>query len=132
MIKRTDNGYMPKTQAAITGKYDNGVGIATELFSGKLDEMYQKAVKGETEQSFQTGGASYTQTEWEKLLAEFDDTQEVMRKLMREEHERREEKRIEDDRLEDERLKDERIEYEKIKAVSLEYEIINDENSNVE
>lgn len=66
----------------------------------KKNEVYQKLKNGDTEISYQTGAQSFTQKEWDKLLAEFDDAQEEVRKLMREEQEKKAEERMKNDHLE--------------------------------
>ncbi len=109
MISKTDSSYVPKNQSLIKGQYDNGVGITSEMFRDTINGMYEKIVSGDVEESYQTGGESFTRTEWEKLLAQFDDAQEVVRKLMRERHEKLQEKRLKDERLEEERLDDEQL-----------------------
>ena len=56
------------------------------------------------EKSYQIGASSFTKTEWNRFLTEFDDIQETIRELMREKHAKREAERLEQDRLEEERL----------------------------
>lgn len=60
-----------------------------ELISEGKNEIYEKVKNGDTEESFQIGGSSFTEKEWDKLLAEVDDITEEMREAMREEHEKR-------------------------------------------
>ena len=60
-----------------------------KLISEKKNEIYEKLKNGDTEESFQIGGSSFTEKEWDKLLAEVDDITEEMREAMREEHEKR-------------------------------------------
>lgn len=66
-----------------------------QMIRDKINEMYDKALHDDIEESFAIGANSFTQKEWNKLLAEFDDIQDTIRKLMREEHEKREAKRLE-------------------------------------
>jgi hypothetical protein len=40
--------------------------------SDRKNEIMDKLSNGDTEESFQIGGASYTQTEWDKLLGKVD------------------------------------------------------------
>ncbi len=61
----------------------------------KIEEIYQKLISGDTEVSYQIGGESMTEKEWEMLLAKFDNIQEDIRELTREEQE----KTVEDDKL---------------------------------
>jgi len=60
-----------------------------KILSERKNEIYEKVKNGDTEESFQIGGSSFTEKEWDKLLAEVDDITEEMRKAMREEHEKR-------------------------------------------
>ena len=60
-----------------------------KILSERKNEIYEKVKNGDTEESFQTGGSSFTEKEWDKLLAEVDDITEEMREAMREEHEKR-------------------------------------------
>lgn len=55
----------------------------------KIQELYEKFKKGESEPSYAIGAATYTQKEWDKLLEKFDALQDEIRAQMREEHERR-------------------------------------------
>ena len=59
------------------------------IISERKNEIYEKLKNGDTEQSFQIGGNSFTEKEWDKLLAEVDDITEEMREAMREEHQKR-------------------------------------------
>ena len=60
-----------------------------ELISERKNEIYEKVKNGDTEVSFQIGGSSFTEKEWDKLLSEVDDITEEMREAMCEEHENR-------------------------------------------
>ncbi len=60
-----------------------------KILSERKNEIYEKVKNGDTEESFQIGGSSFTEKEWDKLLAEVDDITEGMREAMREEHEKR-------------------------------------------
>ncbi len=64
----------------------------------KSEEILEKLRTGETEESYQIGGESYTEKEWDKLLKKFDDIQEDVRRKMEERikklEEKEEEKRI--------------------------------------
>ena len=59
------------------------------IISERKNEIYEKLKSGDTEQSFQIGGNSFTEKEWDKLLSEVDDITEEMREAMREEHQKR-------------------------------------------
>ncbi len=78
-----------------------------QLIRDKIGEMYDKVENNETEESFQIGANSFTQSQWDKLLSEFDDIQETIRKLMREEFEKRQEQKVEQERLDAQYLKEE-------------------------
>ena len=60
-----------------------------KILSERKNEIYEKVKNGDTEESFQIGGSSFTEKEWDKLLAEVDDITEEIREAMREEHEKR-------------------------------------------
>lgn len=55
----------------------------------RIEEIYQKLISGDTEVSYQIGGESMTEKEWEMLLAKFDNIQEDLRELAKEEQEKR-------------------------------------------
>ena len=59
------------------------------IISERRNEIYEKLKNGDTEESFQIGGSSFTEKKWDKLLSEVDDITEEMREAMREEHEKR-------------------------------------------
>ena len=59
------------------------------IISERRNEIYEKLKNGDTEESFQIGGNSFTEKEWDKLLSEVDDITEEMREAMREEHQKR-------------------------------------------
>lgn len=65
---------------------------AQQVIREKMQEIYKKVTKGETEEKFQIGGQSYSKKEWEKLLEEFDDAQDEVK----EEQEERLEKLLEE------------------------------------
>ena len=51
----------------------------------KIDQMYKELKAGREEPSFQIGAASYTITDWEEMLENFDEVQEEIREEIREE-----------------------------------------------
>lgn len=55
----------------------------------KIEEIYQKLINGDTEVSYQIGGESMTEKEWDMLLAKFDAIQEDVRESAEEEQEKR-------------------------------------------
>lgn len=67
-----------------------------KILSERKNEIYEKVKNGDTEESFQIGGSSFTEKEWDKLLAEVDDITEEMREAMREEHQKRFAKNLEE------------------------------------
>lgn len=67
---------------------------AQQVIREKMQEIYKKVTKGETEEKFQIGGQSYSKKEWEKLLEEFDDAQDEVK----EEQEERLEKLLEEEK----------------------------------
>lgn len=75
-------------------KKDESKKLSTDEMMQKIhEEIEQILVKienGEAEPSYQIGSRSFTEREWDKLLEEFDSIQEAIRKLMKEERERRE------------------------------------------
>ena len=60
----------------------------------KSEEILEKLRNGETEVSYQIGGESYTEKEWDKLLKKFDDIQEDVRRKMEERINKLEEKEV--------------------------------------
>lgn len=61
-----------------------------EMFKQYMDEMQARIKSGNIgAPSIQTGGASYTEEEWNKMLENFDDIEEDIRTEMRQEHEER-------------------------------------------
>jgi len=66
-----------------------------ELLQEKQEEIREKIKNGETEASYQIGANSYTESQWDKVLENFDDVTEEMRELMREEYEKRYEEELE-------------------------------------
>jgi len=61
-----------------------------EMFKEYMDEMYERIQSGNIgTPSIQTGGAAYTEEEWDKMLENFDDIEEDIIEEMRKEHEER-------------------------------------------
>ena len=67
-----------------------------KILSERRNEIYEKLKNGDTEESFQIGGSSFTEKEWDKLLSEVDDITEEMREAMREKHQKRFAKNLEE------------------------------------
>lgn len=55
-----------------------------QMIKEKMEELYEKIKKGETEQSFQIGASSFTIKEWEKFIEKFDESEEEVEKLIKE------------------------------------------------
>lgn len=91
---------------------------AQQVIREKMQEIYKKVTKGETEEKFQIGGQSYSKKEWEKLLEEFDDAQdevkeeqeERLKKLLEEKEKRKLLEKQQADDEEEENELDKRIE----------------------
>ena len=49
-----------------------------KILSERKSESYEKLKNGDTEESFQIGGSSFTEKEWDKLLSKVDDITEEM------------------------------------------------------
>ncbi|MBE5880775.1 MAG: hypothetical protein E7289_00470 [Lachnospiraceae bacterium] len=61
-----------------------------EMFKEYMDALYEKIQNGNINPpSIQTGGAAYTEEEWDKMLENFDEIEEDIRDEMRKEHEDR-------------------------------------------
>ncbi|MBP3460076.1 MAG: hypothetical protein J6K58_12775 [Lachnospiraceae bacterium] len=60
-----------------------------EVFREMMEEIFSKILNGDTEQTFQIGGASFTLKEWDKFLDNFDEMEDDIRELKREEWEKR-------------------------------------------
>ena len=61
-----------------------------QFFQDKINEIYTKVKNGYTEPKFQIGALSLSQKEWNKFLEEYDEIQDIIREMMREEQEKRE------------------------------------------
>ena len=66
------------------------------------EELKEKILNGETEESVAIGAGSYTKSEWSKFLKDFDDAQDMIKQQIREEITKRVEKQeeIEDEKFE--------------------------------
>ena len=81
-VHKAENGQTEDTEKEEDFNY-------LEFIRERKNEILEKVKKGETEPSFQIGAASFTEKEWNKLLEEFDEAEEVLKELMREEHAKR-------------------------------------------
>ncbi len=93
---------------------------AKELIAAQKAQILEKLKKGETEQSIVTGGSSFTESEWRKLIDQIDETLEVTKKEQEERFTKMEEqaaeKDLEDKLLMEKQLKDELFEKESLEA----------------
>lgn len=55
----------------------------------RMEELFDRMKKGETETTFQIGNSTFTIKEWERFLERFDDIEDAIRELMRERIEKR-------------------------------------------
>lgn len=60
-----------------------------QVIRDKINEMLEKIENGDIEPTYQIGGRSFTEREWDKLLAEIDAAEDTLKKLVEEEKERR-------------------------------------------
>lgn len=60
-----------------------------QMIKEKKQEILDKVKNGDTEPSFQIGAQSFTVKEWNRFLEKFDDTEDAVKELMREEQEKR-------------------------------------------
>lgn len=67
-----------------------------KFLSEKKNEIYEKVKNNDTEVSYQIGGQSFTQEEWDKLLENFDELEDEIKKLIKEEQERKEAEQAEE------------------------------------
>lgn len=65
-----------------------------ERIREEIDKIREKVKNGDTEVSFQIGGASFTIKEWDKMLEKFDTVQDAIREQMREEIAKRNGKKV--------------------------------------
>lgn len=84
-----------QTAAAETAQTeDDGIFDYQKFFQEKINEIFVKVINGDTEPSYQIGSRSFTEKDWKKFLQKFDSVQDAIRKLMREEHAKREGKKL--------------------------------------
>ena len=68
------------------------------------EELNEKILNGETEESVAIGAGSYTKSEWSKFLKDFDDAQDMIKQQIREEITKRVEKQEKIEEIEDEKF----------------------------
>lgn len=61
---------IPKQNSSQQG--NSGTQSVGDMIRARMDEIAEKVKNGETEQSFQIGGQSFTEKEWDKLLSKID------------------------------------------------------------
>lgn len=66
-----------------------------KIFEEEKAEFYEKYKNGETKPSYQIGGSSFTEEDWDKLIEGVDELTEEMREIMREQHKKRYERLLE-------------------------------------
>ena len=60
-----------------------------QLIRERMEEIFVKVQNNDTEESFQIGGSSFTIKEWEEFLEKFDDAEDEIRELLKEEQAKR-------------------------------------------
>lgn len=73
-----------------------------EMLRQQIDELQEKATKGEIEESFKIGAQTFTLEEWNEFLEKFDSVQEILEAMMRQRHAKLEEERKEREKRMDE------------------------------
>lgn len=61
-----------------------------QIIQEYIEKIFVKLENGETEESYQIGGSSFTIKEWEEFLNKFDSIEEAIQKLIEEEQEEKE------------------------------------------
>ena len=75
-----------------------------EILRERNEELKEKILNGETEESVAIGAGSYTKSEWSKFLKDFDDAQDMIKQQIREEITKRVEKQEKIEEIEDEKF----------------------------
>lgn len=60
-----------------------------QVIRNRINELLEKIENGDIEPTYQIGGRSFTEREWDKLLTEIDAAEDTLKKLVEEEKERR-------------------------------------------
>lgn len=60
-----------------------------KIFEEEKAEFYEKYKNGEAKPSYQIGGSSFTEEDWDKLIEGVDELTEEMREIIREEYMKR-------------------------------------------
>lgn len=78
--QQKNNGYLQQGQnTSVEDSIDY-----RELIQAKIEELTEKVKNGDTEPSYQIGGQSFTEEDWDKFLGRFDKLQEKIRQEMEE------------------------------------------------
>lgn len=106
-VMKTDNdpNHTAAKRSSTDSKSTNGIGSKPannefsfldyhNFFQDKINEIYEKIQNGEAEPSYQIGSQSFTEKEWDNFLKKFDEAEDTIRELMREEHAKRAEKQL--------------------------------------
>ena len=83
-------------------KTDTNISFAAELtraekeqvIKDRIEYLTEKIKNGDTEVSYQIGASSFTEREWDEIIEKYDDIQEELKEMMREEREKMEAKEI--------------------------------------
>lgn len=74
------------TKEAEAGDEGKNITLSTEeimqMLRERMNEIYEKVKKGETEQRFQIGASSFTLKEWDKFIEKFDESEEDIAELI--------------------------------------------------
>lgn len=91
--EKSDSAEAEKASETDAGKED-----LWAVFHGKVSEMAEKLENGETEPSFQIGGQSFTEKEWNRLIDKIDKYIEQVRAEQAERVEKQKEEKFEKER----------------------------------
>lgn len=80
-----------------------------KIIQDYIQNLFTKLENGDTETSYQIGGSSFTLKEWEKLLEKFDSAEDEIKKLVKEEIEKRIKEKQEEIHSDRKRKTEERI-----------------------
>lgn len=73
---------MPSTKRTNSGETpdESLKDVFSKIIDEKTEEFREKLARGETEKSYPIGGASYTFSQWKKLIESFDEIEEDLRR----------------------------------------------------
>lgn len=75
------------------------------VIDDRIEYLAEKIKNGDTEVSYQIGASSFTEREWNIIIEKYDDIQEELKVMMREEQKKREDKKVLEEKIEDENEK---------------------------